>query len=99
MEGSGGRKVLIVVVFALLIGAAALVSASGASRFALSEVERPGLLWLGAGLFAVAAVIGLIARAVRPEWQHSGGLTAGGMAVVMVMFGLAMLVALVSLFL
>jgi TM2 domain-containing membrane protein YozV len=85
MRGSGGRQVLIVLIFGLMCASLFFVTASGAGRFYTDRPIDGARIALGAALFAVAAVIGFAARAARPEWSRSEGLTwAGGIVILIV---------------
>ena len=65
------RTFLSLVVFGLMSLSLALVIGSGAHRrFSDSSIDDPTLLWAGFGAFALAAVIALPARWLRPEWSE-----------------------------
>ena len=84
MRGSGGRQVLIVLIFGLMCASLFFVTASGAGRFYTDRPIDETRIAIGTGLFALAAVIGFAARAARPEWSRTEGLTWVGGVVILV---------------
>ena len=95
MRGSAARRLVVAVVFGLMLASAALALLSDTSRRD-GEIDRPALLVAGAATFAVAALIALVARRLRPEWQATEGLTWGGGAVVLALLAAVVVAASVA---
>ena len=85
MRGSGGRQLLIVVVFGLMVASLFFVVASGAGRFYTDHDVDSTRIVIGAVLFAIAAAIGFAVRTARPEWRRTEGLTPVGGTVILVL--------------